>query len=208
MAFVLVQLKTALWPAATFGGVAVRVTLRILTVAVAVAFWPAEPLATAVYVVDAVGTTVTEPERVSAVWSSARIDGVIVTEVAFVLFQEMVVDWPCAMTAGWALMVMAAGPDVGVGVGVGLGVGLGPGLPFPTPPQPATRSNAEPRMNFKRAGEFLIPDMGRISLLETCREMKKQQHRLQVAGAGGVPVTRWVCWDGSDNGGTCALASG
>jgi hypothetical protein len=122
------------------------VTLRILTVAVEVAFWPAEPLATAVYVVDAVGTTVTEPERASAVWSSARIDGVIVTELAFVLFQEMVVDWPCAMTAGWAVILIVAGPDVGVGVG--LGVGLGPGLAPPTPLQPVIVNNVRLRRNM------------------------------------------------------------
>jgi hypothetical protein len=62
-----------------------------------------------------------------------------------VLFHEIVVVWPCAMIAGCALIVMAAGPDV---VGVGLGVGLGPGLPPPTPLQPVKANNVRLRSNM------------------------------------------------------------
>jgi hypothetical protein len=106
-------------------------------------------------VVAAVGTTVTEPERAKAVWSSARIDGVIVTELALVLFQEIVVVCPCAMIAGWAVMLIVAGPAVGVGVG--LGVGLGPGLPPPTPLQPVKANNVTLRskMNSTRTNSGL-----------------------------------------------------
>lgn len=57
-------------------------------------------------------------------------------DVPFVTCHEIVVDWPCAMFAGWALMAMTA-CDV-----VGVGVGLGPGVPLPTPAQPVKTNNA------------------------------------------------------------------
>jgi hypothetical protein len=48
VAFVLVQLRVAVWPGPIFGGVAVRPTFMMLTVAVAVAVTPPAPVAVAV----------------------------------------------------------------------------------------------------------------------------------------------------------------
>jgi hypothetical protein len=95
----------------------------------------------------------------------------------------MVVDWPCAMTAGWALIVTAAGPVVGVGVGLGLG--LGPGLPPPTPAQPVKANNARLRRNMNSTRNN--SGLGMASQLPgTCREMKKQQLRLASFCVAGL----------------------
>jgi len=48
----------------------------------------------------AVGTICAEPESARDVWSSPRIEGVIETEVAFVLCHVMVAACPEATTAG------------------------------------------------------------------------------------------------------------
>jgi hypothetical protein len=59
----------------------------------------------------------------------------------------MVVDWPCAMLAGCALMAITAGL---------LGVGAGPGVPLPTPPQPARASNAEVKNILSMKAGFVL----------------------------------------------------
>ena len=61
---------------------------------------------------------VTEPESASAVWSSLRIDGVIVTAVAFVLLQVSVAVWPAATTAGVIVNVMVGAAFCGTTVTV------------------------------------------------------------------------------------------
>jgi hypothetical protein len=126
VAFELVQLKTALCPAATFVGVAVSVTPRIFTVAVAVAVCPAEPAATALYVVAPAGTMVTAPESASAVWSSLRIDGVMFTDVALVLFHVSVAVWPAATTAGVIVNVIVGAAVCGTTVTTSVDVVVAP----------------------------------------------------------------------------------
>src|SRR5580765_6333440 len=106
VAFVLVQLKLAVWPGPILLGVAVRVTPRILTVADACTVTPEAPVAVAVYVVAAVGTTVAEPDNASEVTSSPRMEGAIVTAVALVLAQERVALCPEATTPGETFMVI------------------------------------------------------------------------------------------------------
>src|SRR5580765_2405173 len=106
VAFVLVQLKLAVWLGPILLGVAVRVTPRILMVAEACTVTPEAPVAVAVYVVLAVGTTVAEPESASEVTSSPRMEGAMVTAVALVLAQERVAFCPEATTPGEAFIVI------------------------------------------------------------------------------------------------------
>ena len=70
------------------------------------------------------------------------------------LFHEIVVVCPCAMIAGWALILIVAGPD-----GVGVGVGLGAGVPPPTPAQPVKANNARLRRIKNRARKDSDLDM-------------------------------------------------
>ena len=72
-------------------GLAVSVTPRIFTVAEADAVTPWAPVAVAVNVVVVGTTTAEEPESATEVTSSPRIDGVIATEVEFVLAHVKVV---------------------------------------------------------------------------------------------------------------------
>ena len=112
------QLRVADWPAPIVDGVAVRVTLRMLTVAVDCAITPPAPVAFAVYVVVAVGVTVAEPLSARVVWSSPRMEGVMETEVALVLVQVSVAGCPAATTCGEMLMVIAGAEPAGTTVTV------------------------------------------------------------------------------------------
>lgn len=62
----------------------------------------------------------------------------MVTDVAFVVVQARVLNWPAVIVAGVAVSVADGCPEgVGVGEGAGVGVGVGPdGEASPTPAQP------------------------------------------------------------------------
>src|SRR5947209_14501918 len=105
-ALLLVQLNAALCPGPTVAGLATSVTPRIFTVADAEAVMPPAPVAVAVNVVVAGTTTAAEPESATEVTSSPRIEGVIVTDVEFVLAQVRVVLCPAATTPGETLKVI------------------------------------------------------------------------------------------------------
>ena len=92
------------------------------------------------------GETVAVPVK-GNVCPAGSTDGEIENDVPFVTCHEIVVDWPWAMLAGWALMAITA---CEVGVGEGVGVGLGPGLPLPTPPQPVKTNKTTQRRNIRR----------------------------------------------------------
>ena len=52
-----------------------------------------------------------EPLKARVVWSSVRIEGVIETERALVLVQEITADWPAPVMAGWKLkLIVGAEP--------------------------------------------------------------------------------------------------
>src|SRR5438309_9751298 len=104
-ALLLVQFSMADCPGPILAGLAVSATLRIFTAAEACAVTPPAPVAVAMYVVAAVGTMVTEPERATVVWSSPRMEGLMESEVALVLVQARVAVCPAATTGGEMLMV-------------------------------------------------------------------------------------------------------
>ena len=97
-------------------GLATRVTPRMLIVAVAEAVTPEAPVAVAMYVVVAEGTIVVEPESATEVTSSPRTDGVIATEVEFVLVHVKVVLWPAATTPGETLSAIVGAEPCGTTV--------------------------------------------------------------------------------------------
>jgi len=70
------------------------------------------------YVVVAEGTIVVEPESATEVTSSPRTDGVIATDVEFVLVHVKVVLWPAATTLGEMLMVIVGAEPCGTTVTV------------------------------------------------------------------------------------------
>src|SRR5438445_6071428 len=105
-ALLLVQLRVAVCPGPILLGEATRVTPRIFTVAEADAVTPCAPVAVAVYVVVAGTTTAAEPESATEVTSSPRMDGVIATDVEFVLAHVKVVVWPAATTFGERVKVI------------------------------------------------------------------------------------------------------
>jgi hypothetical protein len=87
-------------------------------VADAEAVMPPAPVAVAVYVVVADGTIAVEPESATEVTSSPSTDGLIVTEVEFVLAQVRVVLCPAATTPGERLKVMVGAEPWGTTVTV------------------------------------------------------------------------------------------
>jgi hypothetical protein len=97
-----------------------------VTVTVAVADPPA-PVAVAVKVVVAGGETVSEPE----VGNVPLPPGVIATEVALVLFQVSVADWPAEIVVGEAVNCTVTA--------LGAAGWLGGGAAAPVPPQAANR---------------------------------------------------------------------
>jgi hypothetical protein len=96
-----------------FVGLATSVTPRILIVEEADAVTPPAPVAVAVYVVVAAGTIAVDPESATEVTSSPRTDGVIATDVAFVLTQVSVVLCPAATTLGETLSVIVGAEPAG-----------------------------------------------------------------------------------------------
>jgi hypothetical protein len=85
-------------------------------VADAEAVTPPAPVAVAVYVVVADGTIAVEPESATEVTSSPRTDGLIATEVEFVLAQVRVVLCPAATTPGEILSDMVGAEPCGTTV--------------------------------------------------------------------------------------------
>jgi hypothetical protein len=83
-------------------------------VAVAETVTPEAPVAVAVYVVVAVGTIAVDPESATEVTSSPRTDGVITTEVEFVLAHVKVVLCPAATTPGEMLNVIEGAEPAGM----------------------------------------------------------------------------------------------
>lgn len=64
----------------------------------------------------------------------------MLTEVAFVVFQVRVLNWPAVMVAGDVDSVaVGVGGGLGLGLGDGVGVGVGPGVEAEPPAQPATK---------------------------------------------------------------------
>lgn len=118
VAFALVQVKLAVCPGPTVVGLATSVTPRIFMVADAEAVMPPAPAAVAVYVVVADGTIAVEPESATEVTSSPRTDGLIVTEVEFVLAQVRVVLCPAATTPGEILSDIVGAEPCGTTVTV------------------------------------------------------------------------------------------
>src|SRR3979411_2172920 len=106
VALALVQLRLAVCPGPILVGLATSVTPRIFIVAVAEAVTPEAPVAVAVYVVVAAGTIAVDPESATEVTSSPSTDGLITTEVEFVLAHVRVVFCPAATTPGETLNVM------------------------------------------------------------------------------------------------------
>jgi len=115
-ALLLVQLNVAVCPGPILVGLATSVTPRIFTVAEADVVTPWAPVAVAVYVVVAGTTTAAEPESATEVTSSPRMDGVIATDVEFVLAHVKVVVCPAATTVGERLSVMEGAEPCGTTV--------------------------------------------------------------------------------------------
>jgi hypothetical protein len=113
VALVLIQFKLAVCPGPIRVGVATRVTPRIFIVAEAEAVTPEAPVAVAVYVVVAVGTTAVDPESATEVTSSPRTDGTITTDVEFVLAHVKVEFCPAATTLGETLNVIVGAEPAG-----------------------------------------------------------------------------------------------
>ena len=113
VALALVQVRLAVCPGPMFVGLATSVTPRILIVEEADAVTPPAPVAVAVYVVVVAGTIAVDPESVSEVTSSPRTEGVIATDVAFVLAQVRVALCPAATTLGETLNVIVGAEPAG-----------------------------------------------------------------------------------------------
>lgn len=115
VAFVVAQVRVTKPPAGTALALAEKVTVggAVVTVIVTV-FWvlPPGPVATAVYAVSALIVTGWDPETGRALWPLARIEGVIVTEVALVEAHVSVTVWP-----GFTLVESAENVRVGAGLG-------------------------------------------------------------------------------------------
>jgi hypothetical protein len=82
--------------------------------------------------------------------SSCGIAGEIITDVAFVVVQLMVLNWPAVIVAGEAASVaegltVGVGDGVGVAVGTGVGVGVGDVTAVEPPAQPAIKTLARSR---------------------------------------------------------------
>jgi hypothetical protein len=75
-------------------------------------------VAFAIYVVLAVGETAAAPESATDVTSSPRTDGVIATDVAFVLTQVRFAVCPTATTPGETLSVIVGAEPAGTTVTV------------------------------------------------------------------------------------------
>jgi hypothetical protein len=110
VAFAVVQLNIDVWPAVIVGGVAVNETTVgggdaafTVTVAFALAV-PPGPVAVKVYVVVAVGDTDTLPLTGSTV-------PLIETDVAFVVVQVRVDDWPRVIVEGLAVKELTVGAE-------------------------------------------------------------------------------------------------
>jgi hypothetical protein len=160
VALVVAHVKVTSCPAATDVALAVKVTvggaLVTLIVTVCVAL-PPGPVATAVNVVFVVTATFWDPETGSELCPLVRIEGVIVTVVAFVEAQVSVTDWP-------ELTLVESAEKVSVGEGVGSGFGDEDALP----PQAVKNDTNEtrPRTKTKRTSREakVIPQMETSSL--------------------------------------------
>lgn len=73
----------------------------------------------------------------------------MVTEVALLVVQARVLNWPAVMVVGVAVRVADVCAD-GVGVGLGPGVGLGDGLGDAAKPGPAQLDEPTTKIPIKR----------------------------------------------------------
>jgi hypothetical protein len=121
VAFLLLQVSVAFWPAMIEAGETVSVSVGAgcvtVTVTLAVAVVPPWPVAVAVYVVVVVGTTGALPESGNGCSSSLGSAGLKLTEVAPVLCHDRVLNWPAVTVVGVALSVIVGGVLGGGGGG-------------------------------------------------------------------------------------------
>jgi len=108
---VICQARVELCPVVMVVGVAVRVRINgTVTVTVCGPAVPAGPVAVSEKVVVVATGVVTEPEVGRAPDSSVSVmDGVTETEVAFVVVQVSVVDWPALTEVGLAVNCVICG---------------------------------------------------------------------------------------------------
>lgn len=75
----------------------------------------------------------------------------MVTEVALLVVQARVLNWPAVMVVGEAVRVADGCPDgVGVGLGAGVGEGFGVGLGDAAKPGPAQLDKPTTKIPIKR----------------------------------------------------------